>query len=510
MRVCLVGEGTYPVVRGGVSTWSDQLVRGLPDVEFDVTVLTAGRAQAVYDLPPNVRRVCALDMWGPVPARKHITRQQRLAFEEAWEIICGHAYGRAGRTASRTLEAWLVLSRPDIAERLWWLLNDRRALALLSQIRQRAEREPATGRDLAGSMAYVARMIMPVMFPPAPADVVHVTSLGSAMLAALPSYREGIPILLSEHGVFFRERMMALRGTEWSYLQRSLVADFLRSITRIGYEASASVAPVSDFNGRWAVALGADAEKVGTIHNGVDLALFPYSEDEPEVPTITFVGRIDPLKDLVTLICAVPSIVAAHPDVQVRLVGPVPDTNLAYADELATLIEELGVADHVSMPGPTTSPAAAYAAGTISVLSSISEGFPYGALEPMACGRPLVGTAVGGVPEVVGDAGLLVHAREPEALAEACIRLLEDEGLRARLRVAGRRRVEEQFALDLMVDGFRTRYASVVDAARAPQPVAIPRPRGERVGVGDRVMPYLPAQRDPEWAYALIKAKAGG
>jgi glycosyltransferase involved in cell wall biosynthesis len=162
------------------------------------------------------------------------------------------------------------------------------------------------------------------------------------------------------------------------------------------------------------------------------------------------------------------------------------------------------------MPGPTDDPARAYAAGTIAVLSSISEGFPYGALEPMACGRPLVATHVGGVPEVVGDAGLLVHARDPDALAGACVRLLRDRGLRDRLRVVGRRRVVQDFSLEHMVEGFQSRYADVVAGVRVAQPVRIPQPRSHFVGVGDRVTPYLPPRRDPEWAYALIRAKAGG
>ena len=175
MHVRLVGEGTYPVTRGGVSTWSDQLIRGLPEVEFSVTVLTAGRASAVYDLPHNVGAVFAADMWGPIPSRKAIRRRHRAAFEDAWEVICGHAYGRGGRTARVTLDAWTVLTRPEISERLWWLLNDRRSLGQLNEIRMRDGLEPSSGRDAASSMAYVARMIMPCSFPPVNADLIHVT-----------------------------------------------------------------------------------------------------------------------------------------------------------------------------------------------------------------------------------------------------------------------------------------------------------------------------------------------
>ena len=72
MRVRLVGEGTYPVTKGGVGTWSDQLIRGLPEVAFSVTVLTAGRASAVYDLPRNVGSSLRRGHVGPdPPAQDH-------------------------------------------------------------------------------------------------------------------------------------------------------------------------------------------------------------------------------------------------------------------------------------------------------------------------------------------------------------------------------------------------------------------------------------------------------
>ncbi len=508
MRVCMVGEGTYPVVRGGVSTWSDQLIRGLPEVDFSITVLTAGRATAAYDLPQNVTSVRAVDMWGPIPSRKMISARQRRDFEEAWEVICGHAYGRGGRTPQVTLNAWMVLTRPEIAERLWWLLNDRRSLELLHTIRQRAGLAPSSGGDLGRSMAYVARMIMPCTFPPVDADLLHVTSLGSALLAALPSYAQGVPILLSEHGVFFRERLMALRATEWSFLQRNMVAAFLKSMTKVGYEAATSIAPVSDFNGRWARALGASPEKISTAHNGVDTQVFWPVSSPPDDPIISYVGRIDPLKDLVTLIKAMPRVARTIPRVQLQITGPVPDTNKGYYEELVSLVRELDLEYRVQMLGSTSDPVSSYCAGQIAVLSSISEGFPYGALEPMACGRAIVATNVGGVPEVVGDAGLLVHARDPDALARALIRLLSDEGERRRLAVLGRVRVVEQFSLARMIDRFRDRYEAI--ALVPERQTAVAGLNDEQVHVGGRIAPYLPSPRDPEWAYALIRSKAGG
>lgn len=507
MRVLLVGEGTYPVTRGGVSTWTDQLIRGLPEVTFDVSVLTAGNTKAAYDLPPNVNTVATIGMWGPVQAKRPIHRKQRAAFEAAWEVICEHAFGQGDHEPHVALDAWLELTRPDLAQRLWWLLNDRRSLAMLDAARRRAGYAPTSGYELASSMAFVSRMIMPCAYPPVDTDIVHVTSLGSSALAALPSFSQGVPIVLSEHGVYVRERLMALRNTQWPFVQRNVCAAFLRSMATIGYEAAATIAPVSDFNGRWAVALGADPAKVRTAYNGVDVDRFRPIAREPARPTMAFVGRIDPLKDLETLIRAVPRVVASVPDVEVQLVGPVPETNKAYAERLQSLIASLGMGDHVRFMGPTSDPVSAYSSGTIAVMSSISEGFPYGALEPMACGRAVVATKVGGVPEAVGECGNLVPSRDPDAFADACVDLLTDHVRRRALAKSSRQRVVRHFALGRMLDTFRARYREVCAEplpTRSSAGVAAP----ELAVPGSRLAPRIPMPRDPELAGSRVRPRA--
>ncbi len=470
MRVSLVGEGTYPVVRGGVGTWCDQLVRGLSEIDFEVTVLTGGVSSPVYSLPGNVRSVHAVDMWGAPPRSKVVRARQWRSFLDAWAVICEHAVGRYPVPVRTALEAWQVLARPDVAERLWGMVTNPVSLALLELIRRRSGREPASARELAGAAAHIARLVMPCRLPPMDVDLVHVTSSGSSMLAALQSHGQGIPIILSEHGVFLRERLIALRGTEWSYQQRHIVASFLKSVTRIGYEAAAVIAPVSDFNGRWAASLGARPGKITTVHNGVDTSVFRPLEEAPSEPILSFVGRIDPLKDLHTLVQATALVARRVPDVQVYLIGPVPERNAHYAADLRTLIAELGIADRVRMLGPTQDVAGAYCSGRIAVLSSVSEGFPYGALEPMACQRPVVATAVGGVPEAVGDAGILVHSRDPQAFADACVTLLEDPAEWRQLAERARLRVEDLFTLPRMIQRFRDMYARV--ATGAPLPVS--------------------------------------
>jgi polysaccharide biosynthesis protein PelF len=219
------------------------------------------------------------------------------------------------------------------------------------------------------------------------------------------------------------------------------------------------------------VRLGADPVRIETVYNGVDPADFPPAGREPELPTITWAGRIDPIKDLETLLRAFALVRERLPAARLRVFGGTPAGNEAYRDRCLALAAELGVAGAVSFEGRVAQIRDAYAAGHVVVLSSISEGFPYTLIEAMTSGRATVSTDVGGVAEAVADVGLVVPPRDPDAMAEACLRLLRDDLLRHRMGAAARRRALELFTVDRAVDAFDAMYASL---AGLPVDVRVP------------------------------------
>src|SRR5262249_20386149 len=113
-----------------------------------------------------------------------------------------------------------------------------------------------------------------------------------------------------------------------------------------------------------------------------------------------------------------------------------------------------------------------YDAGQVVVLCSITEGFPYTLIEAMACGRPCVATDVGGVTEALADTGLVVPPRHPEALADACLKLLRDKSLRGKLGAAARLRALECFTVDRAISAFDEMYSLL--GSGHPIPVADP------------------------------------
>ncbi len=232
------------------------------------------------------------------------------------------------------------------------------------------------------------------------------------------------------------------------------------------YRRAALVTPGNRYNRRWEERGGTPSTHIRTVYNGVDPAAFPPAGPEPETPTLSWAGRVDPIKDLETLIRAFAIVRREIPDARLRLFGGTPKGGEAYREKCEALAAELGTGDSVVFEGRVADITDAYAAGNVVMLSSISEGFPFTLIEAMSCGRATVSTDVGGVREAVGDTGLVVPPREPEPMAAAAIELLRDAERRARLGEQARLRVIDQFTLRQNIDGFRGIYTELLGTAR--------------------------------------------
>jgi glycosyltransferase involved in cell wall biosynthesis len=274
-----------------------------------------------------------------------------------------------------------------------------------------------------------------------------------------------VPFLLTEHGVHLRERYLEYGGLPIAV--KAVLLRFYRSLSRIAYAEAQLIVAASQFNQRWELRHGAHPAKVVVVPNGVEPLRYPPLDHEPTVPTIVWVGRIDPFKDLHTLIRAFRVVRDVEPLARLRIAGPVPESGHAYAQSCLDLIETLGLRGAVDVSGPVPSSRLAYAEGHLVALSSISEGLPYTIIEAMMCSRPTVSTDVGGVTEVVGSAGLIVPPGDPVAFATACLELLADPARRRDLGIRGRGRAMAHFTVDRMLAAYRALYVDVLSTAPA-------------------------------------------
>lgn len=325
-----------------------------------------------------------------------------------------------------------------------------------------------TVHDALTAIDLLEHMLRPLQGPPPRGDVTHAVSNGTPVLPGLAAkWTYGTPLCLTEHGIYLRERYIGLRRTPYAWPVKSVLLGFMRLLCGTGYRTADLLTPANLYNQRWEVRCGADPENMETVYNGVDPARFPAAGAEPSDPTISWAGRVDPIKDLETLIRAFALVRKEVPDARLRLFGGTPAGGERYRARCEALAADLGVAAHATFEGRVDDIRDAYAAGTVVALSSISEGFPYTLIEAMTCGRVTVATDVGGVREAVADTGLVVPPRSPRKMADACVRLLGDEMSRRRLGRAARERALELFTVDRAVDAFRAIYDDLTTLGRA-------------------------------------------
>ncbi|MER5885228.1 GT4 family glycosyltransferase PelF [Streptomyces sp. NPDC001941] len=473
-HVTLLTEGTYPHGHGGVSTWCDQLVRGMPEVDFQVLALTgSGREPVGWELPGNLRRHTVFPLWGPAPARRRpLLGRERRAFTDTYErFLLSFLDPSAGCDFGESLYGLAELAR---AGRLSGALRSESALRSLMWIWTLPHLPLSRARPTVHDALTATDLLEHALRPLAarlPGDcVAHAVSSGLATLPALAAQRfDGVPFLLTEHGIYLRERYLGHRAEGRRWPVKALLLGFYRELTTLGYRKADLITPVNHYNRRWEERGGAPAQRVRTVYNGVDPYAFPLAGPEPGVPTLSWAGRIDPIKDLETLLRAHALVRAELPDVRLRLFGAAPPGGADYRVRLEKLAAELGSADGVTFEGRVDDVSRAYAAGSVVMLSSISEGFPYSLIEAMSCGRATVSTDVGGVREAVGDTGVVVPPREPAVMAGATLALLRDPVRRADLGRRARARVVDRFTLRRSVDGFRRIY---LELAGTPEPLS--------------------------------------
>ncbi|CAL9297794.1 MULTISPECIES: DUF3492 domain-containing protein [Streptomyces] len=580
MRIGLLTEGGYPYVGGDARLWCDRLVRGLAQHEFDVYALSRSQDQedeGWVPLPPNVRRVRTASLWTAEDDDVALGRRARRRFTECFgeltAVLCGapggssglggstgsgevpaagRAPGSGGASGGVSVSGGTSTPEADrFANALYGLAElardeDGLAGALRSEAAvrtlERACRAPGAHRaarearvpDLLAVAGYLERALRPLSLDwyedngLGAVDLCHAASGGTAVLPGLLArHFTGVPLLVTEYGV--RLRTHYLTAPDAPPAVRSLLAAFHGRLAAEAYARAEIVTAGNTHARRWQQRCGADRGKLRTVHPGMDARPFAEVGESPDCAdpdTLVWVGRVEPAKDLVSLLHAFAEVRKRQPRTRLRIVGaPAGAEGAAYLGHCRTLAAQLfpdeAEGPHAAGDNPVSFeeiggpelPAAAdaYASGAVTVLSSVVEGFPISLVEAMLCGRATVSTDVGAVTEVIGGTGLVVPPRNPRALAEACVTLLRDPERIARLGAAARARALELFTVEQNIEAFHGIYLEIVsrapirrvvlDEAGAPLPFAVPAEAHLQVRWADpSPSPRLVARGGPGWA----------
>jgi glycosyltransferase involved in cell wall biosynthesis len=212
---------------------------------------------------------------------------------------------------------------------------------------------------------------------------------------------------------------------------------------------------------------GVPEQRVVTVHEGIDIehvaAAPPINVHEllflpHHAPLVGNVAALTPHKGQRHLIDAARLVVQRVPDARFVIFG-----EGELRETLERHVRELRLEKHVLLPGFRTDILGCIKGFDLFVMSSVTEGLGTSLLDAMACGKAIVATRAGGIPEVVEDGtnGLLVEPRDHQAMAAAIERLLEDAELRARMAAAGSARVRERFTVERMVAETAAVYAKL-------------------------------------------------
>ncbi len=486
LSILMTTEGTYPYSAGGVSTWCDALLRNTPDVRWTLLPLMMNpHIEQKFEPPDNVRRILNVPLWGIEEPAEFMT-----------EIAFAQLYDRKRRTTDEAIEReflphfrkflTVVCSAPDDSPTLgnvlvaledYFRVHDYNATfksrAVWNEFkssvekcsRELSERTTRPGPehqlpsvfDLTECLRWLYHFLIVLNVRVPKTDVTHSTAAAFCGIPCITAkVRHGTPMILTEHGVYLREQYLFLSRFRRLFFCKQFLMNLITAIVRANYHFADVVAPVCHYNTRWEVAHGTPQQKIRVIYNGVDPEHFTATPKLHGEHHVVATARIDPLKDIETLLRVAARLKDTHPKAKFTVHGAVADE--AYYRRCLTLRKRLGVEDRVTIGSATEDVVGAYRDADVVLLTSISEAFPYSVIEAMACEKAIVASDVGGVGEALEGCGVLVKPRDDERFAVEVAKLLDDHHLRLRLGAKARARVLDEFRLDHSIGRYLDLY----------------------------------------------------
>ena len=472
---------------GGVSTWVHQLVTSLADISFEIIHIGAKKStdhKPQYSVPGNVIAMRDIFLENAIDntemRRGRASRHQRRALAQATRACL------VGETSDfkTLLLTFLEHGKGFTFQDLW---TDPDMWDVFNELYEKLMPDFAfkdffwTARAVARPVWNVLRACGDIGTP----KVFFTACTGYAgMLATILSHQREVGFLLSEHGIYVRERLEEMRRAGWISDMDSRRPEILRDFGRLkslwmtlfceqasmAYGAADQITSLFERNAGIQIEFGAPVEKIAIVPNGVGRELLdaPLPEREADrKPTVGFLGRVVPIKDVRTLLRAAAIVIKHIPDAQFIIAGPT-DEEPAYYQSCIGLARQLGISENIHFAG-TVDPAEFLREIDVNVLSSISEGMPFAILEGFALGVPAVSTDVGACRELIegragddfGHAGITTQVREPTQLADALIKVLTDSDLRAEMSAAARKRVNRFYVQDEVMQRYRKAFADV-------------------------------------------------
>jgi len=419
IRVCLILEGSYPFVTGGVAAWVQQLILNLPDLKFALYTISPKKNQRiVYKIPANVYSHQDIVISQRLKSNKKI-KSKRTLFRE---IVKLHSdFKTTNQIDLKNLIKYLpmgsFLYTDAIKNPHGW-----RMLTKSNQLHNPAY--PFVDYFWAWKSAH--DMMFTILGAPIPeADVYHAISTGYAGLAGVVAkIRQNKPYMLTEHGLYHKEREIEIKRASFIRgYQRDMWINIYNNLSRISYYHADLIITLFEYNREKELELGAPEEKTMVIPNGIDIEYFSKVKKSPRKGFhIGLVGRVVPIKDIKTFIYTAKIITTSIPEAMFYAIGPV-DEDPPYYDDCKLLVKSLQIEKNFNFVGKQDV-REYYSFLNVLMLTSIREAQPLVILEAFCCGVPVASTKVGNVLELLDyDERFLAAPKDADKLAQ-CVKYI--------------------------------------------------------------------------------------
>ena len=460
MKICMVVEGAYPYLRGGVSSWVNDIVSKMPEHEFVIQTIganTSDKGKFLCVPPDNITEISeAFLNGGDTNSKRGRKRLKKKEYEAILSLMMGEKEDWEtvfDMMQKNPLTLHNLLMGPDffhIAKEYYEAKYSRVAFTdFLWTLR---------------SMFLPIFTVLQYHYPKA--DVYHAVSTGYAgVVAVCAGYIHKKPVILTEHGIYTREREEEIIRAKWTKgIYKDLWIEHFYKLSNCIYERADRVYSLFKKARETQIELGCDEAKTEVIHNGIRyeaMQNLPQKETDDKNINIGAVARIVPIKDIKTMISAFHHARETLDNIRLFIMGGTNEDE-EYYQECLDLIELLGAKD-ITFAGHVNINEHIGKMDMI-ILTSISEGQPLSLLEAMAAGKPCIATRVGDCFDMLmaddtdKAAGIVTPVMSVGKLAEAMMRLAVDDNLRVKMGQNGREIVLSQYQDTMMIEKYRSVY----------------------------------------------------
>ena len=491
--ICLILEGTYPYIKGGVSGWVHNLINTHKDLTFNAVTILPSNFNPVskYDLPENMLGIHNLYL-NKLPDgitfsnKKSQNRLKKILLQTLTDIIINY-----DKKSFEKLVRYTHANKEYIGKKV--ILNSTVSWDVIIHMYKQIMNNTSfldffwSWRTLFGGMFSILLNYLP------DASCYHSLCTGYAgLMLARAHFEKGKPCILTEHGIYTNERRIELSTADWLYDNENIslavnktekisIAGFHEMWTRffsayshLCYNICSEIITLYDGNRDLQIKEGAPKSKTKVIRNGIDLTKYTTFKKLHEIkkpPTVAFIGRIVPVKDVRTFLNAITIAKQSITNIKAYILGP-KDEDPEYYKECLGIINDNNLKDTVLIEGEVD--VLSYLPSIdIVILTSLSEAQPLVILEAGAAGIPVIATDVGACREMLegstdeipklGLGGIITPLSSSASTAEAIVNLLNDKVLYNNCSINLKKRVQKYYNMKDQHSSYNKLYHRLID-----------------------------------------------